>query len=87
VLDKAFVLIEGHPPGRTDPDDLANWLARRENLCNDTPRSVQNFAKHDIGTYLYSKGQHNYEMRHILRFSEGADPWLIAHTKIDGEQS
>lgn len=70
--------------GRADRDDLADWLARRENLYKDTPRNVQNFAKQNIGKYLYSKGQHNYEMRHILLFSKGADPWLISHAKVDG---
>jgi uncharacterized protein DUF4411 len=69
---------------RDERDELAEWLSNRQNLCSETPRDVQDFAKHDIGGYLYSKGQHRYEMRHILRFSRGADPWLIAHAKIDG---
>ena len=65
-------------------DDLADWLSRRRDLVTETPREVQDFAKKEIGGYLYSKDQHNYLMRHINRFSSGADPWIIAHAKIDG---
>lgn len=67
--------------GRKQQDDLALWVKDRKHkgLCIPrTPSCHTNATK--IGDYLFGG---RYKSRHALKFSRGADPWLIAQAMTD----
>ena len=68
---------------RDREDDLAKWLKVRKGKGIGVPptKEVQAFAA-KIGDYVYSNPR--FYQRHRDRFSQGADPWLIAQAAIEG---
>lgn len=70
--------------GRKTEDELAKWLRRQlakcPGACVAPSKSVQAFAS-KIGDYVYSEPR--FYARHRKRFSEGADPWIIAQAAVD----
>lgn len=69
--------------GRPTEDDLAKWLKLRKGPGIGVPpsKAVQTFVR-KIGDFVYTN-PHFYE-RHRVRFSNGADPWLIAQAATEG---
>jgi hypothetical protein len=69
-------IVEGHER----QDDLAKWFqARRgDGLCIASDRSVQKQVG-IISTHVFSV----YRSHQAMRFSDGADPWIIAHAQVD----
>lgn len=68
--------------GRDKNDELAIWLRMRkkEHACVAPDKDVQAFVT-KIGDYVYSNDL--FLDRHRRRFSNGADPWLIAQAAVD----
>ena len=62
-------------------DELAEWAEkqRAEGFFIEPDLAVSSFLS-DIRTYLTTC----HKEHRIVRFMDGADPWLIAHAKIQG---
>jgi hypothetical protein len=76
-------LTEGRK-GKKKPDDqLMKWLTLHycPSICVPTTKEVTAFAK-KIGEYCYSNPR--FLLRWNIEFSNGADPWLIAHAAVSG---
>jgi hypothetical protein len=67
---------------RSSQDELAQWLVRRDVLGTPSTKEIQEFAN-KIGAHVFG-GASRYRLEHALRFSNGADPWLVAHAAVDG---
>lgn len=69
--------------GREREDELAKWLKLRKGTGVGVPptKEVQAFVTR-IADYVYAN-PHFYQ-RHRDRFSQGADPWLIAQAAVEG---
>ena len=61
-------------------DELAHWMKVRKErgLCIGPSRSVQDLVG-KIEAYVFGK----YVNAEVWKFSDGADPWLIAHALDD----
>jgi len=68
--------------GRKKEDELAKWLKIRkgQGVCVPPTKVVQEFAAR-IADYVYSNDQ--YLSRHRMKWSRGADAWIIAQASID----
>ncbi len=63
-------------------DDLAEWMKSMDKLglCIEGNAAVQGMVR-EIGDYVEA---HYKDPAEKARFLKGADPWLVAHAKVDG---
>jgi len=70
--------------GRLGDDELGTWLklqlTKFPTVRVAPSKAVQEFVT-KIGDYVYSEAR--FYARHRERFSNGADPWIIAQAAID----
>lgn len=68
---------------REKDDELAKWLRIRKGVAVGVPptKEVQAFVR-KIADYVWTNPK--FYQRHRERFSQGADPWLIAQAAVEG---
>jgi hypothetical protein len=62
-------------------DELSRWAReQKEKGFFVAPDASVQAVVSDVSQYVSNR----YDMHHVAKFLAGADPWLIAHAKVDG---
>jgi len=63
-------------------DFVKDWVSVRQNQLSQNPNKDVTDMVGEIESYIFSQPQ--YGQYECWKFSEGGDPWVIAHAKLDG---